>query len=128
MTREHLFAFARERWGTEPDCPFRDYPEAAVLRHAYSGKWFAIIMPVKADRLGLPTGSRSREIDVVNLKLQPPLVTMTLEKEGAFPAYHMNRRHWVSIALDSAFPEDELFELLELSFRITGNRKKIRQV
>ena len=124
MTREQVFAFARERWGVEADCPFRDYPEAAVLRHADSGKWFALVMPVREEKLGLPAGLRSQELDVVNLKLQPPLVTMTLEKEGAFPAYHMNRKHWVSIVLDSAFPEDEFFELLELSFRLTASRKK----
>ena len=124
MERETLFDFARKRWGVEPDCPFADYPEAAVLRHTDSGKWFAIVMPVRAEKLGLAERKRGEELDVVNLKLQPPLVTMTLEKEGAFPAYHMNRKHWISVVLDSAFPEEELFELLELSFRLTDRKRK----
>ena len=96
MDRKSLFDFARERWGVEPDCPFADYPEVAVLRHTDSGKWFALVMPVKAEKLGLAGRARGEEVDVVNLKLQPPLVTMILEKEGAFPAYHMNRKHWIS--------------------------------
>ena len=124
MDRNSLFDFARERWGVEPDCPFADYPEAAVLRHADSGKWFALVMPVKAEKLGLAERARGEEVDVVNLKLQPPLVTMMLEKEGAFPACHMNRKHWISIVLGSAFPEGELMELLELSFRLTRKKRK----
>ena len=124
MDRLRLFSFARERWGIDPDSPFRDYPEAAVLRHADSGKWFAIVMPVKAEKLGLPARQRGGELDVINLKCQPPLVTMLLEREGVCPADHMNRKHWVSIVLDSSFPEEELFQLLELSFRLTGKRKK----
>ena len=124
MDRKSLFDFARERWGVEPDCPFADYPEAAVLRHKDSGKWFALVMPVKAEKLGLAGRACGEEVDVVNLKLQPPLVTMMLEKEGAFPAYHMNRKHWISIVLGSAFPEGELMELLELSFRLTRKKRK----
>lgn len=126
MTRSQLFDFALERWGIEPDRPFRGYPDVEVLRHADSGRWFAIVMPVSAEKLGLAERTRGEELDVVNLKLQPPLVTMTLEKEGAFPAYHMNRKHWISIALGSAFPAEELFELLELSFRLTAiSRRRI---
>ena len=127
MDRNSLFDFARERWGVEPDCPFADYPEAAVLRHTDSGKWFALVMPVKAEKLGLAGRARGEEVDVVNLKLQPPLVTMMLEKEGAFPAYHMNRKHWISVVLGSAFPEGELLELLELSFRLTQKKKKAQR-
>ena len=81
-------------------------------------------MPVKAEKLGLAERARGEEVDVVNLKLQPPLVTMMLEKEGAFPAYHMNRRHWISVVLGSSFPEGELLELLELSFRLTRKKRK----
>ena len=127
MTRDTLFDFARKRWGIEPDCPFADYPEAAVLRHQDTGKWFAIVMPVKAEKFGLPIQERNAELDVVNLKCQPPLVTLLLEKEGVFPAYHMNRRHWVSILLGGAFPEEEILELLELSFRLTEKGRKGRK-
>ena len=124
MTRDALFDFARKRWGIEPDSPFADYSEAAVLRHQDTGKWFAIVMPVKAEKFGLSIQERNAELDVVNLKCQPPLVTLLLEKEGVFPAYHMNRRHWVSILLGGAFPEEEILELLELSFRLTEKGRK----
>ncbi|WP_346667256.1 MmcQ/YjbR family DNA-binding protein [uncultured Desulfovibrio sp.] len=38
---------------------------------------------------------------------------------GAFPAYHMNKRHWITLALDGSFPEAELYRLVEESFRLT---------
>ena len=124
MTRGMLFDFVRKRWGIEPDRPFADYPEAEVLRHQDTGKWFAIVMPVKAEKFGLPVQERNAELEVVNLKCQPPLVTLLLEKEGVFPAYHMNRKHWVSIPLGGTFPEEEILELVELSFRLTEKGRK----
>lgn len=122
MTRRELFDIAREQWGVEADCPFAGYPEVAVLRHADSRKWFAIVMPVRPDRLGLRDARA--EVDVLNLKCQPPLVTMLLEREGVFPAYHMDRRHWVSIVLDGPFPDGEIVELLALSRRLTAKGRK----
>ncbi|MBR3880302.1 MAG: MmcQ/YjbR family DNA-binding protein [Mailhella sp.] len=124
MKREELFKYAFEAWGVLPDHPFRQFPECAVLRHGVDGKWFAVVMPVPFDRLDASKRGESDIVDVVNLKCQPPLVTMFLEREGVFPAYHMNRRHWVSIVLDSSFPGEELFELLSLSRKLTAGKRR----
>ena len=122
MTRDTLFDFARKRWGIEPDRPFADYPEAEVLRHQDTGKWFAIVMPVKAEKFGLSGQERNAELDIVNLKCQPPLVTLLLEKEGVFPAYHMNKLHWISVLLAEA-PADLVEFLVGVSFEATKRKK-----
>lgn len=49
----------------------------------------------------------------------------SLRKEkGIFPAYHMNKEHWVSIILESDFSKENLVQLLDLSFDITRDVKK----
>ena len=123
MTRDELFEQAWELWGAMPDHPFADNPEVAVLRHEGQGKWFAVTMKVSLSKLGLR--GQSEEVDVLNIKCQPPLVTLLQQREGVFPAYHMNRRHWVSIRLDavtpgSELPPEELMELVDLSRRLTA--------
>ena len=130
MTREELFEQAWELWGTEPDRPFADSPEVAVLRHEGQGKWFGVVMSLRLSKLGLR--GQDREVDVLNIKCQPPLVTLLQQREGVFPAYHMNRKHWVSIRLDavtpdSELPPEELMELLDLSRRLTAPKKPRRQ-
>jgi len=124
MRREELFEYARKTWGILPDHPFRQFPDCAVLRHGADGKWFAVLMPVAFEKLDSSKSGRCGAVDVVNLKCQPPLVTMLLEREGVFPAYHMNRRHWVSIVLDSTFPGEEVLELLELSWKLTAGKRR----
>ena len=55
-----------------------------VFRRKDNDKWFAIIMDVPADKLGLD-GSQS--IDIVNLKADPGLVDeLTRHGEGFLPA------------------------------------------
>ncbi len=129
MTREELFSYAGERWGVQPDFPWPRYPSYAVLRHGDSGKWFAAVLDLEPRWLGLEQAFPLRHMprmDVVNLKCQPPLVTMLLDREGVYPGYHMSRRHWVSIPLSGPFPKDELLELLELSWRLTLSRSPRR--
>ena len=54
MNREELEAYIRNHYATLPDYPWADTPRAAVFRHAGNRKWFALVMEVPRDKLGLP--------------------------------------------------------------------------
>ena len=51
--RGAILAYVREKFGTEPEYPWARYPHYAVLRHQQGRKWYALIMDVPPDRLGL---------------------------------------------------------------------------
>ena len=51
MERIKLFEWVKGVYGTEPDYPWNDWN--AVLRHAENKKWYALIMEVPAQKLGL---------------------------------------------------------------------------
>ena len=59
------------------------------------------------------------EVDVVNLKSSSVPDMLLSGVAGAFPAYHMNKRHWITLALDGSFPDDELYRLVDESFLLT---------
>ena len=40
--------------------------------------------------------------------------------EGYFPAYHMNKTSWITVALDGSVPDDEVKLLLDMSFEATA--------
>lgn len=121
MTREELFAFARETYGTEPEYPWADEPDFAVLRHSLGGKWYGLVMRLPRRTLGL-LGEGS--IDVLNLKLDPALVYILRELEGYLPAWHMNKTHWLTLRLDGSVPPERVEDLLGQSYDLT--RKKLR--
>ena len=41
---------------------------------------------------------------------------------AVLPAYHMNKRHWISVILDGSIGEAELERLIEDSHRLTAPR------
>lgn len=119
MNREEFFRYVSEQYGVEADYPWED--ENAVFRHPANRKWFALLMRVGRDKLGLP-GAGS--IDIVNLKGEPMLLATLRSSPGFFPAYHMNKETWISAALDGSADEGELKAVLDMSYQLTSPLRK----
>ena len=117
MKRNKVLIYAKTSYGTDPEYLFESDPDTAVLRNT-SGKWYAIIMNVSPRVLGLPEGKR---IDVMNVKLEPMMVGSFLKKKGFYPAYHMNKTHWISMILDGSkiVSDTDIKDLLDISYKLT---------
>lgn len=62
-------------------------------------------------------------IDVVNLKLPTEMFGSFGTPDGVYPAYHMNKLHWISVLLPDA-PDDVVQFLVNVSFEATKAPKK----
>ena len=124
MTRAELTRCIFDTYGVEPDYPFHGDDTSAVFRHADNRKWFALVMNIPAQKLGLPTDAR---IDIVNMKCDPLLIGSFRGLPGLFPAYHMNRENWITAALDGSAPEDEIKILLAMSYDLTAMTRAFRK-
>ena len=113
MTREEFEALVYDIYNVKADYPFEDDFETGVFRHD-SGKWFSIAMKVS-----------DMQIDIVYLNCAPELIESLAGVElGIYRAYHMNKIHWLSVALDEC-EIDTLSWLLGISYDLT--RSKIRK-
>ena len=122
--RQRIIQYVRDTFGTEAEYLWADTPNFAVLRHSATKKWYAIAMDLPANRLGL----EGREVvDVMNVKCSTMMIGLLLSEAGFFPAYHMNKDHWISILLDGSVPDDQIFPLLEMSYdSVAPKRRKGR--
>ena len=112
MTRDELQRYIFDHYSTEPDYPWPGAPNHAVFRHGGNRKWFALVLDVPRNKLGLPG---TQMIDVVNLKCDSILIGSLRGEPGIFPAYHMNKDRWLSVALDGSAADDQIRLLLEQS-------------
>lgn len=120
--RENIINYALTLKGAKADKPFTDDFDTTVLRHADTGKWFGLIMNVSGNKVGL---SPDIKVDVMNVKCKPEDTFTARELSSSIiPAYHMNKKHWISIILNGTV-ELELSEaLLENSYELTKRRVK----
>ena len=107
-------------YDTTPDYPFDDDLETAVLRHSSNRKWYAIVMRVSRWKFGFDS---DEVIDVVNLKLPLEMFGSFGPSDGVYPAYHMNKLHWISVLLPDV-AEDLIEFLVNASYEATKDKKK----
>lgn len=110
MTRRQLIDYCLTYPDAYEDYPFDELPEAedawAVMRHLRNKKSFALIYL----RGGL----------CINLKCEPMRADFLRRAyRGVTPAYHMNKEHWNTVQIGSDVPEDELYGMIEHSYRLT---------
>ncbi len=122
MDRKEFERLVCDTYNIKADYPFDKDFETAVFRHALNQKWFAIAMQIPKSRLGL---SGEESIDIVNFKCAPEVIESLAGIEpGIYRAYHMNKMHWLTVALDSTCDEGTISWLLEISYDLTKPKEK----
>ncbi|MED7953446.1 MmcQ/YjbR family DNA-binding protein [Streptomyces sp. BE303] len=102
MTPQELSDFALELPGTTDDEAFG--PGATVFK--VEGKVFAILQDETSDQTAQ-----------VTLKCEPDLALHLRDQYPAVgPGYHVNKRHWNTVVLDSTVPVPEVREMVEHSW------------
>ncbi len=68
------------------------------------GKWFCLFNP---------------DEKFIDVKCEPDLIaSMQSKYKGAFPAWHMNKEHWLGIKLDSDVPDSQIKDLICSGYRL----------
>ena len=100
-------------WLSEKKDAYLDFPftgpsqEVGVFRERQTNKWFAFIMPLDQGKLG----KESKLVDIIDFKTDR--LDELLTDSRFFPAYHMNKKKWITAVLDDSLSDVELIDLLE---------------
>lgn len=116
MNRETLKKYILETYSIESDQPWSNDPDSEVFRHRENKRWFAIVMRIKKNKLGI---SETDTIDVVNFKCDPNLIGSLRNEAGFYPAYHMSKKSWITAALDDSAADECIKMLIEMSYTAT---------
>ena len=108
-----LILHIEKTYGDEPQFLWEKFPKCAVFRRRDSGKWYGVLMALSSDKLGLDSDS---DAEIINLRINPKTLSKALSKAGYFEAYHMNKKHWISLNLDSSIPMREIYARVAYSF------------
>ena len=114
---KRIMALVQEKYGNQLEYLWEKSPDTAVLRHEDNQKWYAILMRIPWDRL-----DKEREglVEAVNLKHDQ--VADLLSQNGVYPAFHMNKRYWISHPLDDTLTDEKVLELFERSWFLTSKK------
>ena len=114
---KRIMAQVQEKYGNQLEYLWEKSPDTAVLRHEDNQKWYAVVMRIPWDKL-----EKGREglVEAVNLKHDQ--VADLLSQNGIYPAFHMNKRYWISLPLDDTLSDEQVLELFDRSYFLTSKK------
>jgi len=108
-----ITAKIKELYSNDPEFLWESTPGAGVFRNATSKKWYGIVMNIDKSKID---SKCKGEIEVINLKLAKEKIEKLILNDGYYPAYHMNKKYWISIILDNTLSDDVILEYIEESY------------
>lgn len=114
MTKR-LIEYVRDTYGDELEFLWEKFTDNAVLRRKDGQKWYAVILTVPKNRLGI----KSDEIaEIIDLRAVPEEIENFVDRKEYFPGWHMNKKHWYTVILDGSVEFDEICRRIEESYRL----------
>lgn len=110
-----------EAYGDKPDFPWEKYDAYGVFRNPDSDKWYGLIMNIDKSKLDKKL---SGAVDVMNLKTTEDKIPGLIKREGLYPAYHMNKKYWISVTLDDTLPDETVMTLIKESHSFSCPKKR----
>ena len=112
--KEKYVDFLHSYFNAPGDNPWAEEPyNSSTVYRCPNNKWFALIMQIKFKNLGCES---DEPVWAVNLKAEK--VESITDKKSIFPAYHMNKKYWITVLLTAVTDFEKLCELTKKSFAL----------
>ncbi len=121
---EKYIDFLEQEFNCKAEFPWADekgerLSDSAVFR-CPNNKWFALVMNITYKNLGFES---EENVWVVNLKADSDRMSEIVDKKSVFPAYHMNKKHWITVLLTSVTNFEKLQKLTLRSYELVSAKK-----
>lgn len=110
-----ILDYVKKQYTSEVVKPFNKNPDIEALI-TNKNKWYALFLDIEYNKLQKDS-SISDKVKIVNLKYNSEEIPK-LQHRNIFPAYHMNKKHWISVVLDENIDLDYMKELLGISYNL----------
>lgn len=117
---EDVLRYVKERYNSTTVKPFKTNPDIKALVTT-KNKWYALFLDVEYSKLQKDSLVDSK-VKIINLKHLSSEISTVINNRNVFPAYHMNKNHWISVVLDNNIDIEYVKELIELSYNLVNNK------
>ena len=94
--------------------PFKKHPDILAFVNE-KNKWYALFLDVDYSKLNKNTDITTK-VKILNVKYPTDKILEIIDNKNIFPAYHMNKKHWISIVLDENIKLKIIKELIDISY------------
>lgn len=115
-----IIKYVKEKYDTPLEFLWEKLSDSAIYRRKDNNKWYAVLLKVEKNKLGL---EGKGIVEIIDLKMQSENLKEIVDHKSFFPGYHMNKKYWYTIILDGTVSNETIFSLIDKSYEIVGSKK-----
>lgn len=124
-----IIEFVKQEFNSSLEFLWPKFLNNAICRRRDNRKWFIVFMKTTADKIGL---NKNNSIEIINLRVDNSKLKTLLDYMTFFPAYHMNKKSWITVKLNSVTNINQVYQLIRESFALAlknnqGKNNKLRE-
>lgn len=111
-----IIDYCNNKYGENHVNPFKKHPDILAFVNE-KNKWYVLFLDVDYSKLNKNTDITTK-VKILNVKYPTDKILEIIDNKNIFPAYHMNKKHWISIVLDKNIKMETIKELIDISYSL----------
>ena len=111
-----IIDYCNNKYGGNRVNPFKKHPDILALVNE-KNKWYSLFLDVEYNKLNKNTDITTK-VKILNVKYPVDKILEIIDNKNIFPAYHMNKKHWISIVIDKNIKLETIKELIDISYSL----------
>ncbi len=103
-----------QEYNNAPEFLWEKFPGCGIFRNPKNKKWYAAILDTDYNKLN---SKLDGFVEVINLKTENNKIPDLCKNTGIYPAYHMNKKYWISVTLDEKLSDKKIMQLVAESYK-----------
>ena len=108
--------YCNNKYGGNQVNSFKKHPDIFAMVNE-KNKWYALFLDIDYNKLNKNTDITTK-VKILNVKYPTDKILEIIDNKNIFPAYHMNKKHWISVVLDKNIKLETIKELIDISYSL----------
>ena len=112
---QKVIKYIKQKYNDELEFLWEKFDDNAICRRKDNKKWYIAFMKVKKCKLESLQGESM--VEIIDVRVDRD-VSFYIDNKHIFAGYHMNKKNWITILLESDIDIDEVYKLIDISYTL----------
>ncbi len=114
-----VIEYIKNQYGDELEFLWPKFPNNAIWRRKDNKKWYSLIISLPRNKL---KQAGDGIVEIIDVRITEDDLKL-IDNKSILEAYHMNKKHWITLIMDNSLDNAFVFNLIDKSYILAKNKK-----
>ena len=114
-----VIEYIKNQYGDELEFLWPKFPNNAIWRRKDNQKWYSLIISLPRNKL---KQAGDGIVEIIDVRITEDDLKL-IDNKSILEAYHMNKKHWITLIMDNSLDNAFVFNLIDKSYILAKNKK-----